>query len=87
MYKLARSALFCMSAETAHEFALEAISRAERLGLTRLMAPTIASKPRTVMGLTFDNPIGLAAGLDKDGDCLDGFGSFRVDGLGRVSRR
>ncbi len=76
MYKLTRSALFCLSAETAHDFAMEMISAGGRLGLTRLIAPTVPSKPREVMGLTFDNPVGLAAGLDKNGECIDGLGSL-----------
>ncbi|WP_257283457.1 quinone-dependent dihydroorotate dehydrogenase [Endozoicomonas sp. SESOKO1] len=76
MYKLTRSALFCLSAETAHDFAMEMISAGERLGLIRLMAPSVPSKPREVMGLTFNNPVGLAAGLDKNGECIDGLGSL-----------
>ncbi|USE34262.1 quinone-dependent dihydroorotate dehydrogenase [Endozoicomonas sp. SCSIO W0465] len=76
MYKLTRSALFCLSAETAHDFAMEMISAGGRLGLTRLMAPEVPSKPREVMGLTFNNPVGLAAGLDKNGECIDGLGSL-----------
>ena len=76
MYKLTRSALFCLSAETAHDFAMEMISAGGRLGLTRLISPTVPSKPREVMGLTFDNPVGLAAGLDKNGECIDGLGSL-----------
>ncbi|MBO9483958.1 quinone-dependent dihydroorotate dehydrogenase [Salinisphaera sp. G21_0] len=76
MYKLTRSALFCLSAETAHDFAMEMISAGGRLGLTRLMAPAVPVKPREVMGLTFNNPVGLAAGLDKNGECIDGLGSL-----------
>ncbi len=76
MYKLTRSALFCLSAETAHDVAMDMISAAERLGLTRFIAPTVPPKPRQVMGLTFANPVGLAAGLDKNGDCMDGLGSL-----------
>ena len=76
MYKLTRSALFCLSAEAAHDFAMEMISAGERLGLTRLISPTVPSKPREVMGLTFNNPVGLAAGLDKNGECIDGLGSL-----------
>ena len=76
MYKLTRSALFCLSAETAHDFAMEMISAGERLGLTRLISPTVPLKPREVMGLTFNNPVGLAAGLDKNGECIDGLGSL-----------
>lgn len=76
MYKLARSALFCLSAETAHDLAMDVIGAGGRLGLTRMMAPKVPSIPREVMGLTFDNPVGLAAGLDKNGDCIDGLGSL-----------
>lgn len=76
MYKLTRSALFCLSAETAHDFAMEVINAAGRLGLTRLMAPTVPAKPRQLMGLTFANPVGLAAGLDKNGECIDGLGDL-----------
>ncbi|WP_257293479.1 quinone-dependent dihydroorotate dehydrogenase [Endozoicomonas sp. YOMI1] len=76
MYKLTRSALFCLSAETAHDFAMEMIGAGERLGLTRLIAPAVPAKPTEVMGLTFNNPVGLAAGLDKNGECIDGLGSL-----------
>lgn len=55
---------------------MEMISAGGRLGLTRLMAPTVPVKPREVMGLTFHNPVGLAAGLDKNGECVDGLGSL-----------
>ena len=76
MYKMTRSALFCLSAETAHDFAMEMIDATARLGLTRLIAPTVPARPRQVMGLTFTNPVGLAAGLDKNGDCIDGLGGL-----------
>ncbi len=76
MYKLARSAMFTLSAETAHDLALDMIGAGDRLGLTRLMAPKIPSRPRQVMGITFNNPVGLAAGLDKNADCIDGMGNL-----------
>lgn len=76
MYNLARTALFRFDAETAHDFAMRAIRTGKSLGLTSLIAPHVPAKPRTVMGLTFNNPVGLAAGLDKDGDCIDGLGSL-----------
>ena len=76
MYKLTRSALFCLSAETAHDVAMDLISAGGRLGLTRFIAPTVPAKPRHVMGLRFANPVGLAAGLDKNGDNIDGLGSL-----------
>ena len=76
MYKLARSAMFSLSAETAHDLALDMLGAGGRLGLTKLIAPKVPSRPREVMGITFDNPVGLAAGLDKNADCIDGMGSL-----------
>jgi|TARA_B100000073_G_scaffold97032_1_gene77116 dihydroorotate dehydrogenase len=50
--------------------------------------PTI-KKPVTVAGMTFDNPVGLAAGLDKNGDCIDAFASmgFGFVEIGTVTPR
>jgi dihydroorotate dehydrogenase len=61
---------------------MPALRRAAALGLTRLIAKP-APDPRTVMGITFPNPVGLAAGLDKDGAYIDGlaalgFGSIEI---------
>ncbi|MET3130476.1 dihydroorotate dehydrogenase [Oxalobacteraceae bacterium GrIS 1.11] len=82
LYRLARPLLFAMDAEAAHHLTLPALKRAAALGLTRLITKPPAD-PRTVMGITFPNPIGLAAGLDKDGAFIDalaelGFGSIEV---------
>ena len=62
MYKLARSAMFSLSAETAHDIALDMIGAGGRLGLTKMIAPKVPSRPREVMGITFDNPVGLGSG-------------------------
>ncbi|MGV7208975.1 quinone-dependent dihydroorotate dehydrogenase [Oxalobacteraceae bacterium A2-2] len=82
LYSLARPLLFSMDAEAAHHFTLPALKRAAALGLTKL-ASQPRPDPRTVMGLQFKNPVGLAAGLDKDGAYIDaladlGFGSIEV---------
>ena len=82
LYALARPVLFSMDAEDAHHFTLPALRRAATLGLTRLMSKP-AADPRTVMGISFPNPVGLAAGLDKDGAYIDGlaalgFGSIEI---------
>ena len=82
LYSLARPMLFSMDAEAAHHFTLPALKRAAALGLTKLVRQP-AADPRTVMGVTFKNPVGLAAGLDKDGAFIDaladlGFGSIEV---------
>jgi dihydroorotate dehydrogenase len=82
LYSLARPLLFSMDPEAAHHFTLPALKRAAALGLTKCVRQPLPD-PRTVMGLTFKNPVGLAAGLDKDGAYIDaladlGFGSIEV---------
>jgi dihydroorotate dehydrogenase len=82
LYPLARPLLFLLDAETAHNLTLPALKRAAAMGITNAMGKP-KSDPRKVMGLTFPNPVGLAAGLDKDGAYIDGlaalgFGSIEV---------
>ncbi|MGO4478284.1 quinone-dependent dihydroorotate dehydrogenase [Massilia sp. 2TAF26] len=82
LYALARPLLFSLDPETAHNLTLPALRRAHALGLTGLVRKP-RPDPRTVMGITFPNPVGLAAGLDKDGAYIDGlaalgFGSIEV---------
>jgi hypothetical protein len=82
LYAFARPALFSLDPESAHNLTLPALRRAAALGLTALLGKTPAD-PRTVMGISFPNPVGLAAGLDKDGAYIDGlaalgFGSIEV---------
>lgn len=69
MYRLLRPLLFGLDPETAHRFTFNALDLASRLGLVGQSVPL---SPRRVMGLEFPNPVGLAAGLDKNGDHLDG---------------
>jgi len=76
MYSLLRPALFSLSPETAHNLTLTGLQTTCKLGLGGLLGSTIADDPRTVMGLTFPNPVGLAAGLDKNGDCIDGLAAL-----------
>lgn len=82
LYAFARPALFSLDPEAAHNLTLPALRRAAALGLTSLLGKP-AADPRTVMGVTFPNPVGLAAGLDKDGAYIDGlaalgFGSIEI---------
>ena len=82
LYALARPLLFSLDAESAHHLTLPALRRAAALGLTGFISKP-AADPRTVMGVTFPNPVGLAAGLDKDGSYIDGlaalgFGSIEI---------
>ena len=82
-YSLLRPWLFCLDPEQAHNLTLNNLDRAQRWGLLeRLMSKPIAD-PRTLCGITFTNPVGLAAGLDKDGKHIDalaalGFGFLEI---------
>lgn len=73
MYHLVRELLFKLSPETAHELTLDLVGASGRLGVNRLFNPRPARLPVKVMGLEFANPVGLAAGLDKNGVAIDGF--------------
>jgi dihydroorotate dehydrogenase len=75
LYRLAQKALFAADPETAHHFALESLRLAHLSGTSRLLYGKPAL-PLECMGLKFHNPVGLAAGLDKDGDYLDALGSL-----------
>lgn len=77
MYNLSRRLLFKLSAETAHEVTIDLLGAAGRLGLPRRVVKQPAALPIRVMGIDFPNPVGLAAGLDKNGDAILG-----LSGLG-----
>ncbi len=83
LYSLARPLLFVLDPERAHDMALAALDIAARFGLAGGVAGPRISTPRTIMGLTFSNPVGLAAGLDKNAEHIDslsqlGFGFLEV---------
>ncbi len=83
LYELARPLFFALDPEAAHELAFANLRRAHAVGLTRCLSPRVADDPVDAMGLTFPNPIGLAAGLDKNGAHIDalarlGFGFVEV---------
>src|SRR5574343_859002 len=71
LYPLLRPLLFRTDAESAHETTLKMLDTAHQLQLTGLIARKVGRNPVKAMGLTFPNPIGLAAGLDKNGDHID----------------
>ncbi|MFN3770213.1 quinone-dependent dihydroorotate dehydrogenase [Ectopseudomonas guguanensis] len=89
MYSLARELLFKLSPETSHELSIDLIGAGGRLGLNGLLTKAPASLPVNVMGLQFANPVGLAAGLDKNGDAIDGFAQlgFGFVEIGTVTPR
>lgn len=83
MYDLIRPLLFRLDAERAHGLTLKVVDVFHHLGLGRLLGSVPACRPRQMMGLTFPNPVGLAAGLDKNGAHIDalavlGFGFIEV---------
>ena len=75
LYALARPLLFAIDAERVHDLTLHGLSCAKRFP-TPLIRQKIASKSITVMGLEFPNPVGLAAGLDKNAVAVDGFAAM-----------
>ncbi len=71
-YQLAKPLLFQLDAESAHDLTLKSLKWAEKTGVLDLYPQAPACAPRQAMGLTFPNPVGLAAGLDKNGAVIDG---------------
>lgn len=75
LYSLARSALFKLDPEVAHDVVLKSLARIGR-GAALLGAGASRGESRRVMGIEFANPVGLAAGLDKNGDYIDALGAL-----------
>ncbi len=83
MYSLARPFLFALDAERAHAFGLASMEAAYRSGVNPLLATSPKPLPTKAFGLTFANPVGLAAGMDKNGAHIDalmalGFGFIEI---------
>jgi len=83
MYTLLRPLLFALDAESAHHLTLESLQLAARTGALRPRISSSVPAPRRVMGLEIPNPVGLAAGLDKNGEYIDalaalGFGFLEI---------
>ncbi|MFK7956684.1 MAG: quinone-dependent dihydroorotate dehydrogenase [Lysobacterales bacterium] len=74
LYQLARPWLFGLNPETAHNLTIGSLSRAGRLAGAVACRPPPC--PVTLMGMELPNPVGLAAGLDKDGDAIDGLAAL-----------
>jgi dihydroorotate dehydrogenase len=72
LYPLIRKFFFSLDAETAHGIGMKGIDFMNATGLACAVAKPVAACPVDVMGLKFPNPVGLAAGLDKNGDHIDG---------------
>lgn len=76
IYKLISPLLFQFDAETVHDFTLNSLKTAERLGSLKFYPAPPVCQPRQVMGITFPNAVGLAAGLDKNAAVIDGMAAL-----------
>lgn len=76
LYSIAKPLLFQLDAERAHDLTLKSLKTAERLGLLACYSKPAQCRSREVMGLSFPNPVGLAAGLDKNGMVIDGMAAL-----------
>lgn len=89
-YQTLRPLLFSLEAETAHRLTLYALGVAQRSNLMRWVAqPPPADLPVRAFGIDFPNPVGLAAGMDKNGEHLDALGAlgFGFIEIGTVTPR
>jgi dihydroorotate dehydrogenase len=75
-YALTRPFLFGLDPERAHELTLNSIAALQNTPGQRLWSQARVADPFTVAGLRFPNRVGLAAGLDKNGRCIDGLGAM-----------
>jgi len=76
LYRALRPLLFALDPERAHGLSLKSLDVLARLGIASLAATSAPHVPVRVMGLDFPNPVGLAAGLDKNGKHIDGLGAL-----------
>lgn len=76
LYRLARTGFFQLDAEKAHDLAIENFKRFTGTPLDLFYRQHLPNRPVECMGLTFKNPVGLAAGLDKNGECIEAFGAM-----------
>jgi dihydroorotate dehydrogenase len=88
-YSLLKPLLFQFDAEDAHDLTLKSLKYAEKSGLLKLYPKAPLCQPRQVMGITFPNAVGLAAGLDKNGAVIDGMAAlgFGFVEIGTVTPR
>ena len=76
MYSLLKQLLFLFPPEASHNIGLRGVDILQRAGMSRLFARKVPSDPVSLMGLTFPNPVGLAAGLDKNAEHIDGLAAL-----------
>jgi len=86
MYVIIRKFLFLFDPEVAHHLAMFGLRILNKIGLLSFICNQHKLKPRTIFGIKFENPVGLAAGLDKNAEYIDimaklGFGFIEVGTL------
>ena len=81
LYPLFRPALFALEPESAHELAFGGLDLAAHVGVAKWLLPKLPPAPVTAMGIAFPNRIGVAAGLDKNAEHIDGLAAF---GFGHI---
>ncbi|MBK1791378.1 quinone-dependent dihydroorotate dehydrogenase [Persicirhabdus sediminis] len=89
-YKFVRNQLFRFDAEDVHHFSLKWLRFLEEISLLGAVAGKAPkAEPVECMGLTFPNPVGLAAGLDKEGTTIDALGrlGFGFVEMGTITPR
>ena len=89
MYSIIQKALFTQDAEWSHDFTINSLRRTQNTPLDFFYRQNLPAKPVEVLGLKFKNPVGLAAGLDKNGECIDAFAAmgFGFIEIGTVTPR
>ncbi len=75
-YPAIRKVLFQFDAETIHELTIKGLKNTGSTPFNALYKQRVTNKPVTVMGIDFPNPLGLAAGLDKNGECINAFAAM-----------
>lgn len=78
MYRILRPVLFCLPPEVAHTLSFKLLNLAAITGISRLLFGKKMQQPMKMFGLTFPNYVGIAAGVDKNGDYLKGLDSLGV---------
>jgi dihydroorotate dehydrogenase len=76
MYPLIQKFLFTQDAEWSHDFTINWLKRTQNNFLNCVYKQNLVDKPVQILGLTFKNPVGLAAGLDKNGECINAFAAM-----------
>ena len=76
VYSLVQNFLLNRDPEWSHDFTIGFLKRSQGNVLNKLYSQSVPAKPVECLGMSFKNPIGLAAGLDKNGECIDAFAAM-----------